>query len=113
MASSHRMAEPQHAPNCLQLGIALIPVSGSSRPLVSELTMSDSHPPFQTCYSLCIENIPDHSVRLDLVEAPSRATCNDTRCILPTTLRYQQAVLRYVWLQKLTGAVEEIIPLHW
>jgi hypothetical protein len=55
-------------------------------------TVSDSHSSYQSSDGIGIKDIPDHSVRLALVESSFRTTGNDTACILPSMLKKSESL---------------------
>lgn len=50
------------------------------------LTVSDTHVALQASDGLRVEDITDHAVGLDLVEATSRTAGDDTSCVLATKM---------------------------
>lgn len=54
--------------------------------------MSHSHASNQTLYGLLVENIPDHTIRLALIEATFRSTRNYSTCILSSMLQQREAL---------------------
>jgi hypothetical protein len=49
-------------------------------------TVTHAHPSLQTSHRGRVKDVPDHAVRLDLVEATARAAGHDTRSILSTVI---------------------------
>lgn len=49
--------------------------------------MSDTHVPSEPAETTRVENIPDHSICLALVESSLVSARHDTRCVLPAMLQ--------------------------
>ena len=54
--------------------------------------MSHSHASDQTLYGLLVENIPDHTIRLALIEATLWSTCNYSASILSSMLQQRETL---------------------
>lgn len=56
--------------------------------------MSHTHPSLQSRNRRRVKDIPDHTVRLDLVETPARPAGNDTGRILTTVYQSRTLISR-------------------
>lgn len=48
------------------------------------LTVTDTHPAFETSNGSLIKHIPNHTIRLDLIESTTRPASDDTSGVLAT-----------------------------
>lgn len=56
--------------------------TGSSNKSYKVLTVADTHPALETSNSSLIKYIPDHTIRLDLIESTTRPASDDTSGVL-------------------------------